>query len=113
MGADPYTKDQYDEVIDFLGRLYRADTAKPYWLPGRWEYASYLCSPLFRERGFPDWEQFIRIIRDRGSVVALVNSENPDHNVFVHTHPGYRHLEDELIDWAEQTFETETISVWA
>jgi predicted N-acetyltransferase YhbS len=113
MTAGPYTIEQYDEVVDFLCSLYRADSKRPYWLPGRWEYATYLCSPLFKERGFPGWDRFIRIIRDNGSIVGLVNSENPDHNAFVHTHPDHRHLEEELIAWAEQTFETDTISVWA
>jgi predicted N-acetyltransferase YhbS len=108
----PYNNEEYGEVIDFLGKLYRLDRERPYWLPGRWEYATYLCSPLFLERGYDDWRRYIRIVRDNGAIVGLVNSENPDHNVYVHTHPDFRALEGELIDWAEQSITTEKISVW-
>ena len=74
-----YTDKDYDEVVEFLGELYQLDDRRPYWLPGRWEYASYLCNPLFSERGYPDWKQYIRIVRDGNSIVGLANSENPDH----------------------------------
>jgi predicted N-acetyltransferase YhbS len=112
MKLHPYTNENYDEVISFLGALYQIDKNRPYWLPGRWEYAAYLCSPLFIERGYPDWKRFIRIARNRNSIVGIVNSENPDHNVYLHTHPNHRGIEEELIEWAEKSFETEKISVW-
>ncbi len=113
MTSHPYTDEDYDEVIEFLEKLYRLDRDRPYWLPGRWEYATYLCSPLFQERGYPDRKEFIRIVRDGDSIVGLINSENPDHNAYVHTHPDYRYLEDELIAWAEKTFKTDKLSVWS
>jgi len=113
MTSHPYADEDYEEVIEFLSTLYRADSARPYWLPGRWEYATYLCSPLYRERGYPDWREFIRVMRDNGSIVGLVNSENPDHNAYVHTHPDFKYLEDALISWAEESFRTDTLSVWA
>lgn len=108
-----YQDEDYQEVIDFLSLLYRMDITKPYWLPGRWEYATYLCSPLFRERGYPDWKRFIRLVREEGRIVGIVNSENPDDDVFIHTHPDYKHLEGDLLGWAENNFETEAITVWS
>lgn len=113
MTYHPYSQKEYGEVIAFLGKLYQTDRERLYWLPGRWEYATYLCSPLFQERGYDNWEPYIQIIRDSGSIVGLVSSENPDHNAYVHTHPDYKHLEDELIAWAENTFATEKITVWS
>ncbi len=107
-----YSRKDYSEVIEFLSQLYRLDSERPYWLPARWEYATYLCSPLFQELGYPDWIEFMRIVRDGNSILGIVNSENPDHNVFLHTHPEHKYLEDELVAWAEENFKTETVSVW-
>lgn len=107
-----YTDKDYDEVIEFLGELYQLDDRRPYWLPGRWEYASYLCNPLFSERGYPDWKQYIRIVRDGNSIVGLANSENPDHNAYIHTHTKYKSLENDLIAWVEEKFDFQKITIW-
>jgi ribosomal protein S18 acetylase RimI-like enzyme len=102
MKSRSYTPDDYPRIIAFLRELYTLDIGRPYWLPARWEYASYLVSPLYLHRGFPDWTRTIRIWEnDDGDIVALVNSENPDKQAYFHVHPAHRDLEGELIQWAE------------
>jgi mycothiol synthase len=113
MKSHPYSSENYNEVIDFLSKLYQFDPSRPYWLPGRWEYATFLSSPLFRERGHDDWKQFIRIVRSKGAIVGMVNSERPDHNTYIDTHPNHKNLVDELAAWAEKEFKTNKISVWS
>lgn len=107
MRTRSYTVDDYPRVIAFLRQLYQLSPDTPYWLPARWEYAAHLVSPLYRHRGFPDWKQSIRIWEDeQGDVVAVVNSENPDEQAFLHVHPSHRNLESELLAWAETNIGT-------
>jgi mycothiol synthase len=116
-----YGSDDYARVMAFLRRLYMLDPDQPYWLPARWEYATYLVAPLYCYRGYPDWTQTIRIWEDDGDgIVAIVNSENPDKQAFLHVHPSYRNLESELLRWAEENIATpaegsdaKEILVWA
>ena len=115
-----YRNEDFQSVYSFLGRLYRSDRNHPYWLPSRWEYAAYLVSPLYLHRGYPNWMDTIRIWETHGSeIVAIANSENPDENAFLHSHPKHRYIEEELISWAEDNIavvkgndERKTLTVW-
>ena len=102
MRVRPYTGDDFDRVTGFLRDLYLLDPDRPYWLPARWEYATYLVSPLFLHRGFPDWTRSIGIWEDdEGAIRAIVNSENPDHQFYLHVHPSCRGLEADMLDCVE------------
>jgi hypothetical protein len=71
-------------------------------------------------RGYPDWKKTIRIWKlDSGEIIAIINSENPDENAFLHTHHEYRYLEEEMISWAEENIaiakgntETKILCIW-
>ncbi|MBC8400980.1 MAG: GNAT family N-acetyltransferase [Candidatus Marinimicrobia bacterium] len=115
-----YKDSDFDSVCEFLGRIYQTDRKKPYWLPGRWEYATYLVSPLYLSRGKPDWKEYIRIWEDAsGRIIAIVNSENPDANAYLHLDKDHRHLEEEMLKWAEEHIAVpdkksrQTVLVWA
>ncbi|MFA0645019.1 GNAT family N-acetyltransferase [Vibrio cyclitrophicus] len=96
-----YTISDYQMVIDFLGELSHVVTENHNWLPGRFEYAEYLISPLFIERGLSDWKKTIHLWFDEQKLVAMVNSENPDANTYIQIMPEYQFLTEELIVWAE------------
>lgn len=64
-------------------------------------------------RNYPDWKRYIYIWKDKGEIVGLVNSESPDENVFIHIHPNYNYLEEELIQWAENNIGKQKIIVWS
>ena len=106
-----YNIGDYDLVIDFFGRLYRASHAVPFWLPARWEYAEYLVLPLNKHRGYSiDWKETAYLWQtDIGDIVGVLCSESPDSNIFVHTMPEFRHLEEEMIVLAEEQVIVETL----
>lgn len=108
-----YKNTDYNLVIEFLGDLYQADPEHPYWLPGRWEYAAYLVSPLHLRRGKPDWKKYIRIWRDGNTIVGIIHSESPNENVFIHLHPEYGYIKEEMIEWAENNILfNKKIKIW-
>ena len=99
-----YTRGDYDRAIDFFRRLYRASDVVPFWLPARFEYAEYLVAPLYKHRGNPiDWKETIYLWEagDR-DVVGVLCSENPDANMFLHVMPGFSHLLEEMVVFAEE-----------
>ncbi|MBM7036089.1 GNAT family N-acetyltransferase [Vibrio ulleungensis] len=115
-----YTDADYQIVIDFLGVLLNEDPENHNWLPGRFEYAEYLISPLFKERGLPDWKETIHLWFDGEKLIGMVNSENPDANTYIQILPSYQFLTEELIDWAENSLViadwdniTPRLAVWA
>ncbi|MBN2100542.1 GNAT family N-acetyltransferase [Candidatus Dojkabacteria bacterium] len=107
-----YDDSQYDNVIEFLGELYRLDPEHPYWLPGRWEYAAYLVSPLYLSRGKPDWRKTIRLWKDEKNIVGIIHSENPNENYYIHLHPEYEYIREEMIEWAEKSTPFKKIQIW-
>lgn len=99
-----FSADDYDRAFNFFRELYRASENVPHWLTGRWEYTEYLVSPLLKYRGSPvDWKDTIYLWEtDSGEIVAVLCSENPDENIFIHTRPEFRYLEEEMITVAEE-----------
>jgi GNAT superfamily N-acetyltransferase len=101
-----YQQFDYGKIPDFLSMVYRQDRQNPYWLPGRWEYAEFLVSPLYQHRGFLDWKDTIAIWEnEQHNIVGVVNSENPDNQYFLHVHNAYKALETEMILWAEKNLQ--------
>ncbi|OGO30579.1 MAG: hypothetical protein A2Z29_11425 [Chloroflexi bacterium RBG_16_56_11] len=114
-----YNENDYNRAFNFFRDLYRASDNVPFWLPSRWEYADYLVSPLFKDRGsLIDWKETIYLWEtDNGTIVAILCSENPDENIFIHTKPEFRYLEEEMITVAEEriisgNLNQTRISIW-
>lgn len=100
----PYRPADYNSLMDFLRGVYELNQNQHSWLPARWEYAFYLVKPLYETRAVSrSLESTIRIWQaDDHSIAGFVNSENPDDTCFIQIHPAHRHLEKEMIDWAEK-----------
>ncbi len=114
-----YNVNDYDRGFNFFRELYRERYNVRHWLPMRWEYAEYLVSPLMKDRGsLIDWKETIYLWEtDTGEIVAILCSEDPAEDIFVHTRPEFRHLEEEMISVAEEgiiygTLNKEAINVW-
>lgn len=107
-----YSESDYNSVVEFLADLYQRDPEHPYWLPSRWEYATYLVCPLHLRRGMQDWKNYIRLWKDGDKIVGLALTERPDENMFFMVHPEYRSLEDEMITWAEANVPADKIQIW-
>jgi len=105
-----YSNRDYDAVIEFLNKVYKLNKNQHSWLPARWEYAEYFVSPLFvivQEK--ENWTSSMRlwINEEDFKIVGIVNSEDPNEQAFMQIHPEYRHIEDEMIQWAEDNIAQE------
>jgi len=114
-----YNVNDYDRAFNFFRHLYRVSDTVPFWLPARWEYAEYLVSPLHKHRGYSnDWKETIYLWEtDAGEIVAILCAENPDENIFLHTKPDCRNLEEEMVRVAEEqiicrTLRKSEIDIW-
>ena len=107
-----YNVNDYDRGFNFFRELYRESYNVPHWLPIRWEYAEYLVSLLMKDRGSTiDWKETIYVWEtDAGKVVAILCSENPDENIYIHAEREFRYLEDEMVDVAEKQIITSTLN---
>lgn len=107
-----YSSDDYDRAVDFLRELYRASDGAPLWLPARFEYAEYLVSPLYMHRGLAiDWKEAIYLWEtNNGEIAAILCSENPDENIFIHTKPEFRYLEEVMVSVAEEEIVSGTLN---
>lgn len=98
-----YKRSDFSAVCDFFNEIYALNQNQHSWLPARWVYAEYLVCPLFTKLGLPHWHSTIRIWEnDLGEIVGVVSSETPDQNVFLQVHPKHRHIEREMLEWAER-----------
>ncbi|MFW5873500.1 MAG: GNAT family N-acetyltransferase [Bacillota bacterium] len=95
-----YKEGDYRRVMNFLREIYKINKNQHCWLPSRWEYAEYLVNPLYIERGYSSWEEFIRIWEAGGEIVAVAHKEDIC-NAFLQVRPGYRNLEEDMVNWVE------------
>lgn len=86
----------YQKVSDFLLRHYQPDNRDGNWLEPIWEY---MHGHPYLDRGSLGK---IRIWEDDGEIVGVVNYESRLREAFFQFHPAYRHLRQELLDYAEQ-----------
>ncbi len=113
-----YTPADYDRIIEFFRELHQTSEHTQYWLPQRFEYAEFFVALLNKSRGAElDWKETIFYWEDeKGKIVALLCSENPDENIFIFTLPEYRQLEGEMIHKAEKVIKevvkNNTIKLW-
>ena len=113
-----YKDSDYKKIMEFLSEMYQENKNQHCWLPSRWEYAEHLVNPLYVERGNKSWEPFIRIWEDGEKIVGISHPEDT-YNAFLQIRPGYRDLEPEMIEWAEETIKKpisenkEKVVIWA
>lgn len=88
--------DDYRRVDDFLLAHYQPDNRDRNWLEPIWEYM----------HGHPSLDEAalgrIGLWEDDGRVVAAAHYESRLGEAFFQFHPDYRHLRQELLDYAEQ-----------
>lgn len=88
-------------VRDFLSQTYRLTGQPLNWTLERFEYARYFVT-LFHGPGPQAWEADIRLWEtERDRIVGVVLHEALRGDVFLQIHPAYRHIEGEMLAWAE------------
>jgi len=114
-----YKDSDYGKIMSFLSEMYQINQNQHCWLTTRWEYAEYLVSPLFEERGWRNWKHFIQIWEEDNRIVGIANRESTVDS-FIQIHPEYRNLEIEMISWLEKNnsvkdeeSNTSRIAIWA
>lgn len=85
----------YFKVSEFLIEHYLPGNADGNWLEPTWEYANF--HPALDEDHMNRW----RIWENRGEIVAFVHYEWRMGEGFFEFHPDYRHLREEMLDFAE------------
>lgn len=114
-----YQNGDSDKIMEFLKSIHRMTGTQHSWLPARYEYAEYLCEPLFTEIGRNNWKETFQIWEENGEIKAVILSEINDDEVFILIHPDYRGLEEEMITWAEENLAfpqedgTRKLTMWA
>jgi len=89
----------YQRVSDFLVETYQPGDTFINWLQPRWEYMHY--HPNVKEVNL----ELIGIFEDNGTIVALVNLEHSEREVYFQVRPGYEHLKAEMLAYAEENFQ--------
>ncbi|MTI66772.1 MAG: GNAT family N-acetyltransferase [Firmicutes bacterium] len=109
MYSRAYSNNDYESVRDFLNELYILNKNQHSWLMARWEYAEYFVSPLYTIIGRDNWISTMRLwINDDFKIVGIIHSEEPSEEAFIQIHPDYRHIEKEMINWAEKNIAFKT-----
>lgn len=100
--AHPYQGERdFLRVRDFLIHTYARNQNQHNWTIEHWDYARYFAT-YFIGPGVQFWEADIRLWEDEnGAIVGAVWHEGQRGEVFLQIHPDYRHLENEMITWAE------------
>jgi len=92
----PYDHESdYKKVSEFLIQNYLSGNADGNWLEPEWEYANF--HPQLDEEHMNRW----RIWEVGNEIVAFAHFEWQMGEVFFEFHSGYRHLRQELLDYAE------------
>jgi ribosomal protein S18 acetylase RimI-like enzyme len=89
-------QNDYWAVSAFLKRHHREGNLDGNWLEPIWEYMH--GHPMLDEPALDK----IRIWEAGGEIVAVANYETSPGEAFFQFHPGYRHLREEMLDYAEQ-----------
>jgi ribosomal protein S18 acetylase RimI-like enzyme len=89
-------KNDFDLVGTFLINLFELTRSFQYWLPVRFEN-----NHLDRKEAVRIWEKQIK--DTSAEIVAITSSESPN-TFYIHTHPEYKSLEREILEWIEQHF---------
>jgi len=102
----------YQRIRELLVRCYALNQTMHCWGLERldwWRYCIHAAEELSGER---TWESEVRLWEtEDGELVGVVHPEwgigpvRSDRDVFLEIHPGYRHLENEMLDWAEADHE--------
>lgn len=88
-------KADYEKISQFLIKHYLPQNSDGNWLEPTWEYANF--HPALDEENMDCW----RIWEDGEEIVAFAHYEWRMGEGFFEFHPDYRHLQEELLDYAE------------
>lgn len=97
-----YQVSDYEKVMDFLREMYSLTGKQHCWLPQRWEYAEYHCNPLYVNRGWEDWKNYIRIWEENKKIVAIAHKET-GFDIFMQIRPDYEFLANDMLEYLETT----------
>jgi mycothiol synthase len=111
----PYQPEtDFSRVRDFL-----TYTTSPYnWTTDHWDYARYYTTQ-FVGMGYQCWEHDIRLWENEGEIVGAVMHEGERGEVSLQSHPAYREVEGEMVEWAEEKLwsqinrQQRSLNVWA
>jgi len=93
----PYTSpDDYKRVDQFLKDLHQTGNADGNWLEPAWEYMHH--HPALEESSL----ERIGIWENEGKIVAVTHYESSLGEAFFQFHPAYRHLRQEMLEYAEE-----------
>jgi len=89
-------------IRDFLIETYGLTRTGLNWEMGRWEWWCGSREAAYERTGDRAWMSDVRLWETAdGDLVGVAHPENPG-NAFLQIHPGFRHLEDEMVAWAEE-----------
>jgi GNAT superfamily N-acetyltransferase len=92
----PYDpKVDYEKISQFLTKHYSPHNSDGNWLEPSWEYAIF--HPAIDEENMDRW----RIWKDEDEIVGFAHYEWRMGEGFFEFHPDYRHLREEILDYAE------------
>ena len=91
-------KNDFDLVGIFLINLFEITRSLQYWLPVRFEN-----NHLERKEDVKIWE---KQVKDSPAEIVAITSSESRNMFYIHTHPEYKSLEGEIIDWIEQHFKS-------
>jgi mycothiol synthase len=94
-------EEDYQRVRELLVESYAITQRLHNWELARWD--SFRFGAHWREEieGARHWEADVHLWEmDKGQLVGVVNPEDRG-DAFLQIHPHYRHLEEEMLDWAE------------
>lgn len=92
----------YMSVDNFLIEHYQADNADGNWIEPTWEYMCF--HPMLDSSSL----EKIRIWEDIRKIVAVVHYESRLGEAFFQFHPAYRHLNQQMLDYAEENLHGES-----
>lgn len=95
-----YRDGDSDKIMAFLKKVHKITGTQHSWLPARYEYAEYLCEPLFTELGRANWKETFRIWEENDEIIGVILSEINDDEVFILIDPEHRHIEEDMLSWA-------------
>jgi mycothiol synthase len=95
----PVTRGDYESIVQLLRQSVGQSPIGHNWDIRRWEGT---CWYHHAEGGNPAWHEQCRLWQgDTGRPVGLVHLDGPGYP-YLEIHPGYRHLEPEMIEWIEE-----------
>lgn len=96
-----YQKEQdYDKVLSFLRREYKADPHYPGWKAQRFEDMEYRLNTMYICMGSEPWHSCVHLWEEDGAIVGLCVGERKGEN-FLYVKRGYKFLYPQMVEWTK------------